>query len=173
MTIKMSLKLSKETPQGWRGLELGAEASLAPFEDVTTAAPKLYAQLRSEFAKLWNANGITTKQQPRDDIEQFQLLSCGHLESENCDCNQEPEVQTTISVADEPHVTEKQIGKIFALAGQLSYANSFIADMCANRYGKKDVDYLTRSQASNLIDYLNEKLEVEAQRPQTGKASNG
>ena len=57
-SISLTLKLSREVARGtWRGLELGAEASLAPNEQAEIAVQELYGTLRSEFARLWSANG--------------------------------------------------------------------------------------------------------------------
>ncbi|NMA96318.1 MAG: hypothetical protein GX974_09795 [Clostridiales bacterium] len=52
-------------------------------------------------------------------------------------------------------ITEPQQRAIFAISNLLGYKDDQMKDLIRNRYSKSDSKYLTKQEASNLIDYLN------------------
>jgi hypothetical protein len=51
--ISAHVRFSKDTGQGWKTVELGAEASLDPDEDWTLAGQGLYALLSAQLREVW------------------------------------------------------------------------------------------------------------------------
>ena len=163
VTIKMSLKLSKETPAGWRGMELGAEATLAPHEDVTTAMAALYGQLRSEFVKLWGANGIANgsngnghKQEPAPEV----AVGMATVETKAAPAPEpskaeQPKQEPKPTPNEEP-ATPQQIKCIFGKAKAAGLPNSTVREMALSSYGVP-IDSLTKKQAGAFITALSQK----------------
>ncbi len=143
-TIKMSMKLSKETPAGWRGLELGAEATLSPRDPFSDATEQLYSQLRAEFTKLWNHNGITEthQEQPEANVT---------ITTKNEEPKREPRTITHGDYADP--ATDAQIRMIFGKAKAAGLPPKVLRDMVLNDYGVA-IDNLNKKQASEIIKSL-------------------
>jgi hypothetical protein len=55
-TIKAGIKFSKDTGQGWKTVELGAEGAVGLEEDWCLAQQGLYAMLTVQLRTLWNQN---------------------------------------------------------------------------------------------------------------------
>ena len=55
--VKASLRYSRDTGNGWKTVELGAEASLGPQEEWQEAEAQLYTELSASLMSLW-ARGI-------------------------------------------------------------------------------------------------------------------
>lgn len=52
-TITASIRLSQDTGNGWKSVELGAEATVDPGEDWHEAQLALYTELTTELRQVW------------------------------------------------------------------------------------------------------------------------
>ncbi len=144
-TIKMSLKLSKETAAGWRGLELGAEATIAKTESLEASASALYGQLRGEFAKLWNANGLTASDANPEPITPEPVVT---VETKRVE-----EAKTEPATDTDAPATDAQIRMIFGKAKEMGLPSKTVREIALAAYGV-NVDNLTKWAASQFISSL-------------------
>jgi hypothetical protein len=56
--VSASIRFSKEVHEGWKSVELGAEASLDPGDDWQLAQQGLYAGLVAQLRTLSGKNGV-------------------------------------------------------------------------------------------------------------------
>jgi hypothetical protein len=52
-TVSAAIRFSKDTGQGWKTIDIGAEASLDPDDDWVVAQQGLYSQLTAQLRQLW------------------------------------------------------------------------------------------------------------------------
>jgi hypothetical protein len=57
--VSASIRFSQDTGQGWKTIELGAEAHIEPAEDCALAQQGLYSLLATQLRQLWPQNGTT------------------------------------------------------------------------------------------------------------------
>jgi hypothetical protein len=56
--VSAHIRFSQDTGQGWKTVELGAEAHIEPAEDWALAQQGLYAMLTVQLRQLWPQNGV-------------------------------------------------------------------------------------------------------------------
>ena len=68
--VKASLRYSRDTGNGWKTVELGAEASLGPQEKWQEAGAQMYTELSASLTSLWargTFNGDKAEESPELD----------------------------------------------------------------------------------------------------------
>jgi hypothetical protein len=56
-TVSAAVRFSKDTGAGWKVIELGAEASIAPDEDWHICQQGLFANLAAQLKAVWGSKG--------------------------------------------------------------------------------------------------------------------
>jgi hypothetical protein len=62
--VSANIRFSQDTGQGWKTIELGAEAHIKPAEDWALAQQGLYSLLAAQLRQLWPQNGAMPEHAP-------------------------------------------------------------------------------------------------------------
>jgi hypothetical protein len=62
--VSVGIKFSKDTGQGWKTVDVGAEGSVSEDEDWFLSQQALYTQLAVQLRQLWQQNGVVQGHAP-------------------------------------------------------------------------------------------------------------
>lgn len=79
--IKAGIRYSKDTGNGWKCIELGAEASVDIEEDWATAQQGLYAMLAQQLRGLWGQQNGQNSEHGQNEAERPKEASWAEIES--------------------------------------------------------------------------------------------